>query len=56
MAELLISKQAEIKIANDRDLELAEVNKLQPSLINRLELDGNKIESLAIGIQKEKKQ
>lgn len=49
MADLLISKSAEIRIANDRDLELAELNKLQPAILDRLKLDDAKIQSLAIG-------
>lgn len=49
MADLLVSKKPDIKIANDRDLELAEQNKLQSAIFDRLKLDDAKIMSLAEG-------
>jgi len=49
MADLLVARKADIKISNDRDLELAEVNKLHPAIIDRLKLDDQKIDSLSIG-------
>ncbi|XP_021960904.1 delta-1-pyrroline-5-carboxylate synthase isoform X1 [Folsomia candida] len=50
MADLLVSKKPDIKIANDRDLELAEQNKLQSAIFDRLKLDDAKIMSLAEGL------
>jgi gamma-glutamyl phosphate reductase len=49
LADLLVSKKADIKISNDRDLELAEMAKLDPAIIDRLKLSDEKIDSLAIG-------
>lgn len=49
MADLLISKTPEIMVANQRDLEQAEVDKIESSVIDRLKLTDAKIASLAAG-------
>lgn len=46
----MVAKTSDIMIANQRDLELAELSKIEPAVIDRLKLTDAKIESLAIGI------
>lgn len=49
LAELLISKQAAILDANEKDIQLATKDGTAAPLINRLSLTPSKLKSLAVG-------
>lgn len=51
MADLLLSKKDDIILANERDMELAEVDKAPREIVDRLKLDEKKIRSLADGLR-----
>lgn len=49
LADLLVTKTGDIMIANQRDLEQAELEKIEPAIIDRLRLTDSKIANLASG-------
>lgn len=51
IAEALQSRRSEIEAANDEDMRRAAADKLTPALVDRLRLDGHKIDSLVTGLK-----
>lgn len=51
IAEALQARRSEIEAANDEDMRRAAADKLTPALVDRLRLDGHKIDSLVTGLK-----